>query len=228
MKGGRFLGVGGNRSARKKLAYNHWLAALVKGKCSSTKPTRLATGVICHPDTEQNRPYKILALPGFEPGTYCTTSENFTNVPHYSILYTQRYCTELFQGAFLVWRTFDDRSHSLHWHWQNPEPSLLVHEGSSGTRFDYHGQFEIETFHISAPPYFKSVSIGRNEVFLLKKVEVNAVSIPQRAPLLGLDPWPFRVRGKPVNRWTTLPTCVTKLGNFVVRNLNFRPPNYVF
>ena len=25
----------------------------------STKPTRLATGVVCHPDTEQNRPYKI-------------------------------------------------------------------------------------------------------------------------------------------------------------------------
>ena len=42
-----------------KLTYNHWLAALVKGKCSSTKPTRLTTGVVCHPDTEQNRPYKI-------------------------------------------------------------------------------------------------------------------------------------------------------------------------
>ena len=37
---------------------NHWLAALVKGKCSSTKPTRLPTGVVCHPDTEQNRPTK--------------------------------------------------------------------------------------------------------------------------------------------------------------------------
>ena len=42
-----------------KLTYNHWLAALVKGKCSSTKPTCLATGVVCHSDTEQNRPYKI-------------------------------------------------------------------------------------------------------------------------------------------------------------------------
>ena len=42
-----------------KFTYNHWLAALVKGKCTSTKPTRLATGVVCHPDTEQNRPYKI-------------------------------------------------------------------------------------------------------------------------------------------------------------------------
>ena len=39
--------------------YNHWLAALVKGKCSSTKPTRLATGVVCHLDSGQNRPYKI-------------------------------------------------------------------------------------------------------------------------------------------------------------------------
>ena len=71
MKGFRFLGVGGNRSARRenlprrvwnqqtKFTYNHWLAALVKGKCWSTKPTRLATGVVCHPDSEQNRPYKI-------------------------------------------------------------------------------------------------------------------------------------------------------------------------
>ena len=42
-----------------KLTYNHWLVALVKEKCSSTKPTRLATRVMCHPDTEQNRPYKI-------------------------------------------------------------------------------------------------------------------------------------------------------------------------
>ena len=47
MKGYRFLGVGGNRSARKnlprrvwnrqtKFTYNHWLAALVNGKCLST------------------------------------------------------------------------------------------------------------------------------------------------------------------------------------------------
>ena len=42
-----------------KFTYNHWLAALLKGKCSSTKPTCLATGVVCHPDTEQNRPYNI-------------------------------------------------------------------------------------------------------------------------------------------------------------------------
>ena len=55
MKGFRFLDVGENRSARRKttragnrqtkLTYNHWLAALVKGKCSSAKPTRLAVGV---------------------------------------------------------------------------------------------------------------------------------------------------------------------------------------
>ena len=42
-----------------KFTCNHWLAALVKGKCLSTKQTRLATGVVCHPDLEQNRPYKI-------------------------------------------------------------------------------------------------------------------------------------------------------------------------
>ena len=58
-----FLGVGGNRRQvwnwQTKFTHNHWLAALVKGKCSSTKPTHLATGVVCHPDTEPNRPYKI-------------------------------------------------------------------------------------------------------------------------------------------------------------------------
>ena len=43
-----------------KLTNNHWLATLVKGKCSSTKPTHLATGVVCHPYAEQNRHYKIL------------------------------------------------------------------------------------------------------------------------------------------------------------------------
>ena len=42
-----------------KFTYNHWLAALVKGKCLSTKPTRLATGEVCHPDSQQYRPNKI-------------------------------------------------------------------------------------------------------------------------------------------------------------------------
>ena len=46
-----------------KLTYNHWLATLVKGKCLSTKPTLPATGVMCHPDTEQNRPYKTRPWP---------------------------------------------------------------------------------------------------------------------------------------------------------------------
>ena len=46
-----------------KLTYNHWLAALVKGKCSSTKPTRLTTGEMCHPDTEQNGHKKIHPWP---------------------------------------------------------------------------------------------------------------------------------------------------------------------
>ena len=44
-----------------KLTFNYWLAALVKKESvPSTKPTRIATGIVCHPDTEQNRPYKIL------------------------------------------------------------------------------------------------------------------------------------------------------------------------
>ena len=50
---------GGYGYRQTKFTYIHWLAALVKGKCSSTKPTHLATGVVCHPHTEQNRPYKI-------------------------------------------------------------------------------------------------------------------------------------------------------------------------
>ena len=83
----RILGVGGNRSARRKptkagmesanqIHIQPLLAALVKGKCSSTKPgvvailiqnrigptkspgPALATGVVCHPN-KQNRPYKI-------------------------------------------------------------------------------------------------------------------------------------------------------------------------
>ena len=63
----RFLGVGGNRSARRKTYQggygigkpnSHTTTALVKGKCSRTKPTRHATGVVCLPDTDQNRPYK--------------------------------------------------------------------------------------------------------------------------------------------------------------------------
>ena len=54
---------------QNKFTYNHWLAALVKGKCTSTKPTRLATGVVCHPDTERIRPYKIpWSCRGLNPG----------------------------------------------------------------------------------------------------------------------------------------------------------------
>ena len=95
MKRFRFLGVGGNRSVRRKSTkagmesrnqiHIQPLASLVKGKCSSTTPTCLATGVVCHPDTEENiGPTKSLAVPGFEPGTYRTARENFTSVPHYS------------------------------------------------------------------------------------------------------------------------------------------------
>ena len=63
--------------------YNHWLVALVKGKCSSTKATRLATGVVCHLDTEQNRPYKI---PWPCQGLNSGTTKNSPSVPHYSTI----------------------------------------------------------------------------------------------------------------------------------------------
>ena len=70
MKGYRFLGVRGNWSARRKPTkagmesanqiYVQPLASCIgERKVFEHKPTRLATGVVCHPDTEQNRPYKI-------------------------------------------------------------------------------------------------------------------------------------------------------------------------
>ena len=33
-------------------------AGCIGERCSSTEPTRLATAVVCHPDTGQNRPTK--------------------------------------------------------------------------------------------------------------------------------------------------------------------------
>ena len=72
-----------------KFTYNHWLAALVKGKCSSTKPTRLATGVMCHPDTEQNRPYKIRPWP----------CRGLNRVPTALLLHCKR---ELYQCATIL------------------------------------------------------------------------------------------------------------------------------
>ena len=38
-------------------------------------------------------------------------------------------------------------------------------------------------------------------------------------PLLGLDPWPFRIGGKPVNRWTTLSlACIMYIENKLFLN----------
>ena len=67
MKGYRFQGVGGNRSARRKptkagmesanQTHIQPLASCIgERKVFEHKPTRLATGVVCHPDSEQNRP----------------------------------------------------------------------------------------------------------------------------------------------------------------------------
>ena len=70
-EGVRFLGVGGNRSARRKptkagMESANQIHIQPLARCTgerkvyatSTRSTRLATGVVCHPDTEQNRPYK--------------------------------------------------------------------------------------------------------------------------------------------------------------------------
>ena len=70
MKGYRFLGVGGNLSARRKptkagmesanqIHIQPLTSCIGERKVFEHKPTRLATGVVCHPDAEQNRPYKI-------------------------------------------------------------------------------------------------------------------------------------------------------------------------
>ena len=71
MKRFRFLGVGGNRSARRKpteagMESTNQIHILPLASCigeskvfKHLKPTRLVTGVVCHPDTEQNRPYKV-------------------------------------------------------------------------------------------------------------------------------------------------------------------------
>ena len=71
MKGYRFLGVRRNRSARRKptkagmesanqIHIQPLASCMGERKVFEHKPTRLATGVVCHPDTEQNRPFKIL------------------------------------------------------------------------------------------------------------------------------------------------------------------------
>ena len=70
MKGFRFLGVGGNQSAQRKptkagmesvnQTHIQPLASCIgERKVFEHKPTCLATGVVCHPDSEQNKPYKI-------------------------------------------------------------------------------------------------------------------------------------------------------------------------
>ena len=65
-----FRTVGGNRSARRKptkagmesanqIHIQPLASRIGERKVFEHKPTRLATGVVYHPDTEQNRPYKI-------------------------------------------------------------------------------------------------------------------------------------------------------------------------
>ena len=95
-----------------KFTYNHRLVALVKGKCLSSKPTRLATGVVCHPDSEQNP----LALLEIEPGTYCITSENFTSVPHFSIsILSQKICYGKFKmTSEIIWPRYVVHDHVPH------------------------------------------------------------------------------------------------------------------
>ena len=58
-----------------------YIAALVEGKCSSTKPTFLATELCAI--LIQNRPPTFLALLDIELGTYCTASKSSISGPHY-------------------------------------------------------------------------------------------------------------------------------------------------
>ena len=63
MEGFRLLGVSGNRSTRRKATEVGMKSAnqthTQQMDSSSTKPTSLPIGVVCHPDTEQKRSYKI-------------------------------------------------------------------------------------------------------------------------------------------------------------------------
>ena len=63
MKGFRFLGVRENRSVRRKPKAGMESANRIHiqplRNCISERNQPLATGVVCHPDTEQNRPYKV-------------------------------------------------------------------------------------------------------------------------------------------------------------------------
>ena len=101
------LGVGGNRSAwRKPTGAGMELVNQIhigKGKCLSTNPTCLATGVVCHPDTEQNRPSK-------SPGH----ARNWTG----DLLHRKQ---ELYQYATL-----------LLWPYQYIIQILTAHEGNGG------------------------------------------------------------------------------------------------
>ena len=49
------------------------------------------------------------------------------------------------------------------------------------------------------------ILINTSASIIFRIVKVDYWLKSQQVPLLGLDPWPFRVRGKPMNRWTTLP-----------------------
>ena len=69
---------------KTKLTHSHRLAALVKGKCSFTKPTRLVSGIVCHPHTNQNKPYKSTDAAGNWNGVLLHRNENSTIGPHYS------------------------------------------------------------------------------------------------------------------------------------------------
>ena len=98
MKGFQFLGVGGNRSARRKptkagvesenQTHKQPLASCIdEGMCSSTKPTRLATGVVWHPDKEQNiGPTKSPGPAGAWPEDLLHRKRELYRVPHYSIV----------------------------------------------------------------------------------------------------------------------------------------------
>ena len=59
----------------------HWQNESVR----ALNPTCLATGVVCHPGTEQNRPYKIPWPSRDWNGDLLHHKQNFTSVPHYSI-----------------------------------------------------------------------------------------------------------------------------------------------
>ena len=70
-------------------------------------------------------------------------------------------------------------------------------------------------YHCSYVPSITQAMGGSYSVLINTSIEFGIVEMDnwlksQQVPLLGLDPWPFHVQGKPMNRWTMLPLTIMR------------------